>query len=177
MSAGHHFLEELLSEMPFLDIERTQDVLEFGFDSAEMFYEWCWSHGWRNVMEPLTDEQLKGYRRGVFESIGDSPITRSARRPYGDRDALVVRVRQGLSSSSLQSEPLSYVREGLRSSPAEGSSYGPKWEMPFSLSGSVPPERSGTATRRLPGRSTQSVVAVRLRHRGATPLWQGCCGT
>jgi SAM-dependent methyltransferase len=74
MSAGGHFLEELLSGMPFLDVELTRDVLEFEFDSGEAFYEWCWSHGWRNVMERLTDEQLKGYRRGVFESIGDSPI-------------------------------------------------------------------------------------------------------
>ena len=61
--------------MPFLDVELNRDVLEFGFDGAEVFYEWCWSHGWRNVMEPLTDEQLKVYRRGVFESIGDFPIT------------------------------------------------------------------------------------------------------
>jgi ubiquinone/menaquinone biosynthesis C-methylase UbiE len=74
MSAGGNFLQKLLSGMPFLDVELTRDLLEFEFDSAEVFYEWCWSHGWRNVMERLTDEQLKGYRRGVFESIGDSPI-------------------------------------------------------------------------------------------------------
>ena len=75
MSAGHHLIEELLSGMPLLDIERTRNVLEFEFDSAEVFYQWCWSHGWRNVMERLTDEQLEGYRSGVFESIGDSAIT------------------------------------------------------------------------------------------------------
>jgi hypothetical protein len=74
MSAGRRFVEELLSGMPLLDIQRTRDVLEFEFDSAEVFYRWCWSHGWRNVMEHLTDEQLEGYRTGVFESIGDASI-------------------------------------------------------------------------------------------------------
>jgi SAM-dependent methyltransferase len=74
MAAGGHFLEEVLSGMPLLDVELTREVLEFEFDSAELFYKWCWSHGWRNVMERLTDEQLAGYQRGVFESIGESAI-------------------------------------------------------------------------------------------------------
>jgi SAM-dependent methyltransferase len=73
-SSGRHFIEQLLSGMPLSGVERTQEVLAFEFENAETYWKWCWSHGWRVVMERLTSEQLDRYRRGIADSIGDGPM-------------------------------------------------------------------------------------------------------
>ena len=49
-------------------------MLEFEFEDAETYWEWCWSRGWRGVMERLTVEQLDGYQGGVPESIGEGTM-------------------------------------------------------------------------------------------------------
>jgi ubiquinone/menaquinone biosynthesis C-methylase UbiE len=69
-SSGQHFVEQLLSGMPLSRVERTEEVLEFEFEDAEIYWSWCWSHGWRGVMERLSAEQRSRYQRGVLESIG-----------------------------------------------------------------------------------------------------------
>jgi hypothetical protein len=51
-SSGEHFLSELLSHMPLLEVEQTHHVLEFEFEDADTFWAWCW----------------------VFDSIGDGPV-------------------------------------------------------------------------------------------------------
>jgi ubiquinone/menaquinone biosynthesis C-methylase UbiE len=73
-SSGQHFVDLLLCDMPLSGVERTQEVLEFEFKDAETYWKWCWSHGWRGIMEQLTAEQLKRYRTGIVESIGDDPM-------------------------------------------------------------------------------------------------------
>ena len=73
-SSGQHFLNQLLSAMPLSEVAQSQELLEFEFEDADTFWKWCWSHGWRGVMERLTTEQLDGYRKGVFDSIGDGPM-------------------------------------------------------------------------------------------------------
>jgi ubiquinone/menaquinone biosynthesis C-methylase UbiE len=73
-TSGQHFLDQLLSDMPLSRVERAEEVLEFEFEDAETYWKWCWSHGWRGVMERLTAEQLDGYRRGVLESIGEGTM-------------------------------------------------------------------------------------------------------
>ena len=73
-SSGEYFLKELLSYMPLSGVTQSHHVLEFEFEDADTFWTWCWSHGWRGVMERLTTDQLEGYRKGVFDSIGDSPV-------------------------------------------------------------------------------------------------------
>jgi hypothetical protein len=73
-SSGQHFVERLLSGMPLSGVERTQEVLAFEFEDAETYWKWCWSHGWRVVMERLTSEQLEGYWAGIRDVIGDSPM-------------------------------------------------------------------------------------------------------
>jgi O-methyltransferase/aklanonic acid methyltransferase len=73
-SSGEHFVDQLLFDMPLLEVERSREVLEFEFEDAETFWKWCWSHGWRGVMERLTAEQLDGYRKGIFKFIGDGQM-------------------------------------------------------------------------------------------------------
>lgn len=73
-SSGQEFIDQLLSGMPLSNIQRTREMLEFEFDGAETFWEWCWSHGWRSVMERLTEEQQNDYLRGVRGSIGGDPF-------------------------------------------------------------------------------------------------------
>jgi O-methyltransferase/aklanonic acid methyltransferase len=73
-SSGERFLGELLGHMPLSEVEQFHHVLEFEFEDADTFWAWCWSHGWRGVMERLTTEQQGGYREGVFDSIGDGPV-------------------------------------------------------------------------------------------------------
>jgi len=73
-SSGEHFIDQLLFDMPLSGIERSREVLEFEFEDADVFWKWCWSHGWRGVIERLTAEQRDGYRKGIFESIGDGPM-------------------------------------------------------------------------------------------------------
>jgi ubiquinone/menaquinone biosynthesis C-methylase UbiE len=73
-SSGEHFVDQLLFDVPLSRIERSREILEFEFEDADVFWEWCWSHGWRGVMERLTTKQLDGYRNGIFESIGDGPM-------------------------------------------------------------------------------------------------------
>ncbi len=73
-SSGQHFVDQLLYDMPLSRVERAEEVLEFEFEDAETYWKWCWSHGWRGVMERLTAEQLDGYQRGVLESIGEGTM-------------------------------------------------------------------------------------------------------
>jgi ubiquinone/menaquinone biosynthesis C-methylase UbiE len=73
-SSGQHFLNQVLSDMPLSEVEQSQQILEFEFEDADTFWKWCWSHGWRGVMERLTREQLDGYRKGAFDSIGEGPM-------------------------------------------------------------------------------------------------------
>jgi SAM-dependent methyltransferase len=73
-SSGAHFLQDLLSDMPLSELEQSHHVLEFEFEDADIFWTWCWSHGWRGVMERLTAEQLDGYRKGAFDYFGDGPV-------------------------------------------------------------------------------------------------------
>ena len=73
-SSGEHFVDQLLFDMPLSQVERFREVLEFEFQDAKTFWKWCWSHGWRGVMERLTAEQLHGYRKGIFEFIGDGQM-------------------------------------------------------------------------------------------------------
>jgi len=73
-SSGAHFLQDLLSDMPLSELEQSHHVLEFEFEDADTFWTWCWSHGWRGVMERLTAEQLDGYRKGAFDYFGDGPV-------------------------------------------------------------------------------------------------------
>ncbi len=73
-SSGQRFVDQLLSDMPLSSVERTEEVLDFEFEDAETYWNWCWSHGWRGVMERLSAEQLARYQRGVLESIGDGPM-------------------------------------------------------------------------------------------------------
>jgi SAM-dependent methyltransferase len=73
-SSGQHFVDQLVSDMPLSRVERTEEVLDFEFEDAETYWDWCWSHGWRGVMERLSAEQLARYQSGVLESIGNGPV-------------------------------------------------------------------------------------------------------
>jgi SAM-dependent methyltransferase len=73
-SSGLHFVEQLLSGMPLSGVERTREVLAFEFENAETYWKWCWSHGWRVVMERLTTEQLDGYRKGIQKIMGEGSM-------------------------------------------------------------------------------------------------------
>ena len=73
-SSGRHFVDQLVSDMPLSSVERTEEVLEFEFEDAETYLSWCWSHGWRGVMERLTAEQRARYKSGVLESMGEGPM-------------------------------------------------------------------------------------------------------
>jgi ubiquinone/menaquinone biosynthesis C-methylase UbiE len=75
-SSGAAFVEELLSGQPLTDVVRSREVLQFEFVSADIYLEWCWSHGWRGVMEELSFEQLSMYRSGIitaFTAAGTVP--------------------------------------------------------------------------------------------------------
>lgn len=73
-SSGGSFTDSLLSNVPLTNIVRMQEVLEFEFEGADVYWEWCWSHGWRGVMERLNRTQLQGYRKAVGEFIGEGPF-------------------------------------------------------------------------------------------------------
>ena len=69
-SSGQQRVAELLVTAPVSNIESNDVVLQIEWDTSETYWQWCWSHGWRAVMERLTENQLLEYRRGVEEAIG-----------------------------------------------------------------------------------------------------------
>jgi hypothetical protein len=71
-STGREYLDELLVGLPLQCIERTREVLQFQFDNAATYLQWCWSHGWRRVMERLSPVQLADYEREVMRVMGNT---------------------------------------------------------------------------------------------------------
>jgi SAM-dependent methyltransferase len=71
-SAGGAFLDELLVGLPLRSVERTRDVLQFQFENSATYLQWCWSHGWRGVMERLSPGQLADYERSVMRVMGNT---------------------------------------------------------------------------------------------------------
>ena len=94
-SSGEQFVDQLLFDMPLSPSKRSREVLEFEFEDAETFWTWCWSHGWRGVMERLTAEQLDGYRKGICESIGDGRMPGQLVANLSDRCPQIVQVTCG----------------------------------------------------------------------------------
>jgi SAM-dependent methyltransferase len=71
-SAGDAFLDELLVGLPLRSVELTGDVLQFQFENSATYLRWCWSHGWRGVMERLSPDQLADYEREVMRVMGNT---------------------------------------------------------------------------------------------------------
>jgi SAM-dependent methyltransferase len=71
-SVGGEYLDELLVGLPLQTIQRTREVLQFQFHDAATYLHWCWSHGWRNVMERLSPVQLADYEREVIRVMGNA---------------------------------------------------------------------------------------------------------
>jgi hypothetical protein len=71
-SAGGEFLDELLLGLPLRAVDRTCAVLQFQFENSATYLRWCWSHGWRGVMERLSQGQLADYEREAIRVMGNT---------------------------------------------------------------------------------------------------------
>ena len=46
------------------------DELGLRFNDADQWWQWAWSHGFRQILERLPADQLRVYRKTAFARIG-----------------------------------------------------------------------------------------------------------
>jgi SAM-dependent methyltransferase len=71
---GPRALGELIQAAGFHDMQVRVDVLGLRFPDASGWWRWAWSHGFRQVLERLSCDQLTLYRDTAFEQIGNAGI-------------------------------------------------------------------------------------------------------
>jgi SAM-dependent methyltransferase len=72
--AGPASLQRMIRAAGFADVRVSVDEFAFRFRDADAWWQWVWSHGFRQVLEQLPADQLAIYRRTAFERIGLSGI-------------------------------------------------------------------------------------------------------
>lgn len=73
-SSGRELTQRLLADCPVRDIEVSEAVVPISWESSAEFWAWCWSHGWRSVLEGFTSHQLNVYRSNVEHELGRAPL-------------------------------------------------------------------------------------------------------
>jgi SAM-dependent methyltransferase len=71
---GPESLRQMIQAAGFRDVRVHAGRLGLRFKDANQWWQWAWSHGFRQVMERLPASQLATYRAAAFERIGHSGI-------------------------------------------------------------------------------------------------------
>jgi SAM-dependent methyltransferase len=67
-------LHQMIESVGFQDVRIHADELGLHFSSPSQWWQWAWSHGFRQVLERLPADQLAFYRAVAFERIGRGGI-------------------------------------------------------------------------------------------------------
>jgi hypothetical protein len=67
-------LRQMLQAAGFQDVQVGADALGLWFPDAETWWRWAWSHGFRQVLERLSADQLSSYREASLTRIGRGGI-------------------------------------------------------------------------------------------------------
>jgi SAM-dependent methyltransferase len=71
---GAASLQQMIRAAGFQDVRVSADEFAFRFRDADEWWQWVWSHGFRQVLEQLSVNDLAVYRRTAFERIGRKGI-------------------------------------------------------------------------------------------------------
>jgi SAM-dependent methyltransferase len=71
---GPASLQRTIRGAGFQDVRVSRDEFAFRFGDADQWWQWIWSHGFRQVLEQLSVGHLAIYRRTAFERIGHRGI-------------------------------------------------------------------------------------------------------
>lgn len=71
-SAGARILHDLLVDAPLTDLELVEETFTIAWSSVQQFWDWCWSHGWRSVLEGLSAYHLNTYETRVWRTVGQT---------------------------------------------------------------------------------------------------------
>jgi SAM-dependent methyltransferase len=69
-SSGPSFVKNLLAGAPLGHIWIGQETRSIRWGSSSEFWAWCWSHGWRSVLEGLSPDELSTYRQRTEDALG-----------------------------------------------------------------------------------------------------------
>jgi SAM-dependent methyltransferase len=72
---GPTSLQQMIRAAGFRDARVRVDEFSFRFRDVDEWWQWVWSHGFRQVLEQLAVDRLAIYRRTVFERIGSRGIS------------------------------------------------------------------------------------------------------
>jgi SAM-dependent methyltransferase len=67
-------LQQMIHGAGFQDVRVSADEFAFRFRGADEWWQWAWSHGFRQVLEQLPADHLAIYRKTAFERIGHRGI-------------------------------------------------------------------------------------------------------
>jgi SAM-dependent methyltransferase len=71
---GPTALGQMIRSAGFCEVRIRVDEFSLRFTNADEWWRWAWSHGFRQVIEPLTADQLRVYRETAFRRIGSGAI-------------------------------------------------------------------------------------------------------
>jgi SAM-dependent methyltransferase len=71
---GPTALRQTIRSAGFCEVHIRVDEFSLRFTDADEWWHWAWSHGFRQVIEPLTADQLCVYREKAFRRIGSGGI-------------------------------------------------------------------------------------------------------
>ncbi len=69
-SSGGDFAQRALADRPVRDVDVFEVIEGISWASWAEFWAWCWSHGWRSVLEGFTGRQLDVYRSSAEHALG-----------------------------------------------------------------------------------------------------------
>lgn len=67
-------LRQMIQSAGFQDVHVRVDELGLRFTDANEWWQWVWSHGFRQVVEQLSADRLHIYRETAFDRIGHGGI-------------------------------------------------------------------------------------------------------
>jgi SAM-dependent methyltransferase len=71
---GPASLRRLIQAAGFGKVRVRADRLDLRFTNADQWWQWAWSHGFRQVLEQLSAAQLRTYQKTAFDRIGPDGI-------------------------------------------------------------------------------------------------------
>ena len=72
--AGPVSLRQMIQSAGFQDVQIRADEFGLRFTDADEWWQWIWSHGFRQVVERLPADQLRTYRKRALDRIGRGGI-------------------------------------------------------------------------------------------------------
>ena len=70
-----HDLRAALEAGAFSDVRTEEEVFDATYTDADQWLSWAWSHGYREILEQLTESELEDFKAEVYPRM---EITREA---------------------------------------------------------------------------------------------------